>query len=158
MIEWVFKEPDRLPLWSPTAFLWLDLWPRRVLTEDRKGSNWAESQHPPSFVSLCEKTITFLQKFKNISIRRFPLVEEHLFTNAKTTFKHHTYLGNFWNRKSVSCMGSQAGSRRNCFSTSVSRVRLVGGSPWGSCRGYGQTPSYGGKITDIQSITNQITI
>lgn len=35
----------------------------------------------------------------------------------------------------MSCIGSQEGSCKNCFSTSVSRLRLVGGSPWGSCRG-----------------------
>lgn len=35
----------------------------------------------------------------------------------------------------MSCRGSQEGSRKKRFSTSVSRLRLVGGSPWGSWGG-----------------------
>lgn len=56
-------------------------------------------------------------------------------TSTNKTVYWNTYLRNFWKAKSVSCIGSQAGSHKNCFFTSVSRLRLVGGSPWGSCGG-----------------------
>lgn len=56
-----------------------------------------------------------------------------ILTSNNLIVNRNTYLRNFWKAKSVSCIGSQAGSRKNCFSTSVSRLRLVGGSPCGSC-------------------------
>lgn len=51
------------------------------------------------------------------------------------------YLRNLWKASSTSCTGSQAGSLRKRFSTSVFRSRQVGGSPWGSCK----------KIIEIQN-------
>lgn len=50
------------------------------------------------------------------------------------SFCRNLYFRNFWNAKSLSCIGSQEGSCKKRFSTSVSRLRLVGGSPWGNCR------------------------
>lgn len=47
----------------------------------------------------------------------------------------------------MSWIGSQEGSCKNNFSTSVSRLRLVGGRPCGSC---------GGKITSFISETDSL--
>lgn len=52
--------------------------------------------------------------------------------NTNMICARHTHLRNFWKAKSVSCKGSQPGSCKNCFSTSASKLRLVGGSPFGS--------------------------
>lgn len=135
-----------LPLWNPTASLLLDLWPPKAQSGVETGCRRAESRHQPSFVTLWwrqSKCCIFFNirywYFNNskhtILCLTQLLVKTHRFSTKKTnTINSFTYLRNLWKAKSVSWMGSQAGSRKNCFSTSVSRLRLVGGSPWGSCR------------------------
>lgn len=140
-----------LPLWNPTASLLLDLWPQKAQSGVETGCRTAESRHRPSFVTLwwrqSKSSIFFIiwyLHFNNLSnhytVLFLILLQVKMLrlstkkNNNILVINISTYLRNLWKAKSVSWMGSQAGSRKNCFSTSVSRLRLVGGSPWGSCR------------------------
>lgn len=71
-----------------------------------------------------------------------------ILTDSGIVYKN-IYFGNFWKAKSVSCIGSHEGSCKNNFSTSVSRLRLVGGRPCGSC---------GGKTTSFISNTPRCSL
>lgn len=58
----------------------------------------------------------------------------------------------------MSCIGSQAASLKNCFSTSLSRLRLVGGSPCGSCRCRRSDIQQLKESADAYCVTSQVQL
>lgn len=96
-----------------------------------------------------------------IKIKTNDISSQMIFVNWITiiSFCRNPYFRNFWNAKSLSCIGSQEGSRKKRFSASFSRVRLVGGSPWGNCRGKYQSKYSIGAIDLVsKNRTNEILV
>lgn len=94
-----------------------------------------------------------------IKIKTNDTSAQMIFVNWITiiSFCRNLYFRNLWNAKSLSCIGSQEGSCKKRFSTSVSRVRLVGGSPWGNCRGkYQSKHSVGARDLVSKNIINEL--
>lgn len=87
-------------------------------------------------LQLSRESILISLRVTLITIKTNDTFYRMIFVNWITinSFCRNLYFKNFWNAKSLSCIGSQEGSCKKRFSTSFSRVRVVGGSPWGNCR------------------------